>query len=53
MMVVAPPKKLAIAKLTLATAASDEATVPPPMTAECEAPTVSPLTTLVSSAAAS
>src|SRR5437867_3548171 len=52
-MVVAPPKKLAKARLTLATEASEEATVPPPMTAACEAPTVSPLTTVVSSAAAS
>src|SRR6266704_1174260 len=51
--VVPPKKKLAITKLTLATEASAEASAPPPMTAECEAPTVSPLTTLVSSAAVS
>src|SRR5438093_11471797 len=52
-MVVVPKKVALPVKLTLATAASEDATVPPPTTAVWEAPTANPLATLASSAEAS
>src|SRR5213593_3771326 len=52
-MVVVPKKVAMPVKLTLATAASEDATFPPPITAVWEAPTAIPLPTLVSSVEAS